>query len=691
MAGGRALTMADGPLILWSYALAALLFGALALDQARRPKGGGWTGRVFVAALALTALWALAIAGIGGHDVSARIAESIRNIGWLVFMFLLVRRDRAGNAALASVYIVVIALAAVGTVCAVLEAAPLARQTLYAIDSVRLVFRMMTAVSALVLVHHLQDGARSAGRAQARLVALALAVMWGGDLLLNLVAWAGGVWPTPLVVARGVVMVGVALILAVATRHRGDGALGLSRTIAIRSLAAIALFVYAGSTVLLTTLADSFAGSYARAAQAAIVFGATAALLTLFSTPWLRAWTRVKVAKHLFRHRYDYRVEWQRFTDTLGRQGEGAAPLDTRIVKAVADIVHSPAGLMLVPDGAGLGCGAGWRWQGDPDVGAGEELVRHLVATGRIVEFGRFGGGDSPAAETDAIPAWMAAVPGAWALVPLIHGEVLVAAILLLRPPVDRPLDWEDFDLLRVAGRQAASYLAEERAHVALADASRFDEFNRRFAFIMHDIKNLVSQLTLVARNAERHAHNPDFRADMIATLNESADRMTTLLARLSHHSGQRVEPHQAVDVVALLVRVAAGRRMQHPMALALDAVPLASAQGGKLEQVVNHLVQNAIEASAPDAAVTLATRIAGDRIAIEVVDRGCGMTPAFIRDQLFRPFVSSKSGGFGIGAFEARQLVHAMGGTIAVASREGEGSRFTLLLPVAAALEQAA
>ena len=355
MAGGRALIMGDGPLILWSYALAALLFGALALDQARRPRGGGWTGRLFVAALALTALWALAIAGIGGHDVSARIAESIRNIGWLVFMFLLVRRDRAGNPALASVYIVVVVLAAVGTVCAVLEAAPLARQTLYAIDSVRLVFRMMTAVSALVLVHHLQDGARSAGRAQARLVALALAAMWGADLLLNLVAWAGGVWPTPLVVARGAVMVGVALILAVATRHRGDGALGLSRTIAIRSLAAIALVVYAGSTVLLTTLADSFAGSYARAAQAAIVFGATAALLTLFSTPWLRAWTRVKIAKHLFRHRYDYRVEWQRFTDTLGRQGEG---------RGTARYADREGGRGHRPFARGPDAGARWRRAG---------------------------------------------------------------------------------------------------------------------------------------------------------------------------------------------------------------------------------------------------------------------------------------------------------------------------------------
>ncbi|WP_375394934.1 XrtA/PEP-CTERM system histidine kinase PrsK [uncultured Sphingomonas sp.] len=685
------MTMAtDGPLVLWSYALAALLFGALALDEARRP-AGGWTGRMFVAALVLTVLWALAIAGIGDRDVSAGVAEALRNIGWLIFMFLLVRRDRSGNAALASVYVVVIALAGLGGMCAVVEAVPLGRQTLLAIDAARLVFRMMTAVSALVLVQHLQHGARSAGRLHARLVAFALAVMWGADLLLNLAAWASGGWPVSLVVTRGAAMVGAALALWIATRHRGDGALGLSRTIAIRSLAAVAVIVYAGSTVLLTMFAGYFAGGYARASQAAIVVGATAALLALFSTPWLRAWTRVKVAKHLFRHRYDYRVEWQRFADTLGRQGGGAAPLDARIVKAIADIVHAPAGLMLVPDGAGLGCGASWHWSGDPDGGAGEALVRHLVTTARIVEFGPIRAGDAPKEEADAIPEWMIAVPGAWALVPLIHGETLVAAILLVQPPVGRALDWEDFDLLRVAGRQAASYLAEERAHLALADASRFDEFNRRFAFIMHDIKNLASQLTLVARNAERHAQNPDFRADMVATLNESAERMTVLLARLSQHSGQRAEPLQPVDITALMIRVANSRRMQHPMALALGVVPLASAQAGKLEQVIDHLVQNAIEASIPDAAVTLATGMSADRITIEVADRGCGMSPAFIRDQLFRPFVSSKPGGFGIGAFEARQLVHAMGGTIAVTSREGEGTRFTILLPVAAALEQAA
>ena len=66
-------------------------------------------------------------------------------------------------------------------------------------------------------------------------------------------------------------------------------------------------------------------------------------------------------------------------------------------------------------------------------------------------------------------------------------------------------------------------------------------------------------------------------------------------------------------------------------------------------------------------------------------------MSAAFIRDELFRPFASSKPAGFGIGAYEARQLAEDMGGTLDVASREGEGSRFRLTLPAAPALEHAA
>src|SRR3546814_224160 len=109
----------------------------------------------------------------------------------------------------------------------------------------------------------------------------------------------------------------------------------------------------------------------------------------------------------------------------------------------------------------------------------------------------------------------------------------LIARKLDLKPGA-RVLDWEDLDVLRIAGRQAASYLAESQSQAALSEAQRFDEFNRRFAFIMHDIKNLASQLSLLARNAERHADKPEFRADMTQTLKISAGRLSDLLVRLS-------------------------------------------------------------------------------------------------------------------------------------------------------------
>jgi hypothetical protein len=151
----------------------------------------------------------------------------------------------------------------------------------------------------------------------------------------------------------------------------------------------------------------------------------------------------------------------------------------------------------------------------------------------------------------------MRADPRAWALVPLIHFGRLIGAILLARPLMDRRLDWEDLDMLRTAGRQAASYLSEAQGQQALDDAQRFDEFNRRFAFIIHDVKNLVSQLSLLARNAERHADNADFRADMVLTLRESVGKMNDMLARLSQHNKGRAEEPRSMCLDEVAAKVA--------------------------------------------------------------------------------------------------------------------------------------
>lgn len=678
-----------GLLILWGHALAALGFAALTLAWARRAGAVGLQSGVLVVALAVTALWALAVAGIGEADLVTRVVQSLRNLAWLAAMLVLVRRSGAGVAALYALYAATATVSALAIGCALIETLPFAAATLATLADLRLIARMLAAVGGLILVHQLAFVAVERERGRIVLVAAAIATLWGLDLLVAAADW-GLRGSAELVAFRGFALTVATVLLAVPLQADRRG-LSLSHDVAMRLFAAAALAAYVGATLLATQVAGRYAGDAARVVQTAIVLGATTALLTLLSTPWLRAWTKVKIAKHFFDHRYDYRAEWQRFTATLGLPGEGADPLDRRIVRAMAELTGSPAGLLLVPEGQGLEPGAAWHWPDHPPEGATGDtaLNAYLAATGRIVALDQVRRGEASAEEAAAVPAWMAAQGEAWALVPLVHGTSLIGAILLARPAVDRALDWEDLDLLRVAGRQAASYLAEDRAHAALADAARFDEFNRRFAFILHDIKNMVSGLSLVARNAERHADNPAFRADMVETLKDSAARMNALLARLSQHHRSLPEAVQPVDVAALATRLAAARRAQH--AIAVTGQGIALAQPGRLEQVLGHLLQNAVEASPADAPIAIAVATQEARVQIDVIDQGCGMSAAFVRDQLFRAFASSKPDGFGLGAYEARELATAMGGTLTVTSREGAGTRFRLTLPAATALEAAA
>ncbi len=270
--------------------------------------------------------------------------------------------------------------------------------------------------------------------------------------------------------------------------------------------------------------------------------------------------------------------------------------------------------------------------------------------------------------------------PSIWAGVPLLHQQRLVGFVVLAAPEYRRPLDWEDFDLLRTAGNQAASSLAEAVGQEALANAQRFEEFNRRFAFILHDIKNLVSQLSLLARNAERHADNPEFRADMVATLQSSVGKMNDLLARLSPQSSSRVQRIEAQPLRPILTQAIATRRRDREVQLLGEAGLCALVDPDALEQAVSHLLQNAIDASS-GTPVSVRVDRDGDSVAVTIADKGVGMDGDFVRNRLFHPFASTKPGGFGIGAFEARSLINAMGGRISVDSRPGHGTTFTITL----------
>ena len=271
----------------------------------------------------------------------------------------------------------------------------------------------------------------------------------------------------------------------------------------------------------------------------------------------------MKLAKHLFEHRDDYRTEWLRFTETLGHAGPDAAPLGERIVKAFADIVDSPGGLLLVNEGGrSLAIAADWNWPASNPLADqlkdAADFWSAVESGGRILEVQALREGWAQAEDRMVpVPACILHETQAWAITPLIHHDRLTGIVVLAAPDYRRPLDWEDFDLLRTAGRQAASSLAEAHGQEALSNAQRFEEFNRRFAFILHDVKNLVSQLSLLSRNAERHADNPEFRADMVATLQSSVGKMNELLTRLAPRSSsrvQRIEPQPLCEIRAATI-----------------------------------------------------------------------------------------------------------------------------------------
>jgi putative PEP-CTERM system histidine kinase len=672
----------------WGHALAAVLFAALGIFLLRR-RDEAPEPRLIAAALLMTSCWALYISFGGVSKPLSGIVESIRNAAWLLALFVMLRRGPAGRAgglrAVAAVYAAVAGLILLQTFTDLTwRQLPVGSDLHHALVTCSLILRMMTAIGSLLLVHHLYTAWPSRERGGAALLLGALAAMWTYDLALYALCYAVPWRVGELYALRGPLMVLLTPVIAIGMRKGMGGQLQLSRILAVQSLSVAAAALYVLVLVALAVLIEMVAGPYARAIEIGAVFFTAVTALVLLPSPALRAFWKVQVAKHFFQHRYDYRTEWMRFGDTIGRPGEDAAPLGERVAKAVADITDSPAALLMLRDESGaLAYETHWNWNdrmpaADP---VAPDAARRLEQSGWIVDFARLGAGEGAL----SLPGWMTLDRRAWALVPLLHYDRLIGAILLARPPIDRRLDWEDFDMLRAAGRQAATHIAEAQGQQALGDAQRFDEFNRRFAFIAHDIKNLVSQLSLLARNAERHADNPDFRADMVLTLKESVGKMNDMLARLSQHHKARPEDPRPTALRDLALSVARGRARQHKVEVSGDA-PLAMADPVRVEQILVHLVQNAIDASPPDRPVAIRLS-ADDRDAIiDIIDRGSGMSAEYVRRDLFKPFSSSKAGGFGLGAFEARTLAEAMGGGIMVESQQGIGSRFTLRLPLAPA-----
>jgi putative PEP-CTERM system histidine kinase len=416
-------------------------------------------------------------------------------------------------------------------------------------------------------------------------------------------------------------------------------------------------------------------GAWAPQFQLLTLLGSAVVLVAIMGSRDIRVRMKQFIAQHFFSHRFDYRTEWLRFVDTVSQPGAEGDNLQVRVVRALAQIVDSPAGsLWCLQEGRGYAPEAGWNQQIER---AGKLSIDDPLIAG-------FRNGtwiqQRPA---PAATGWLFDPGRAWLAIPLSHGDALIGFVVLAPPPHAYRLDWESFDLLRAAGRQAASYIAEERSTRALLDSRMLNDFSKRFAFVVHDIKNLASQLGLVVSNARRYIEEPKFRVDMLQTLEDSVARMNRLIAQL--HGEAQHPPAQVIEPDAIIANLAQElSSLGTPIETRLGARDRKVAiDGDQFRSVLSHLINNAREAARSAAAVVVASRSTADKVTIDVVDTGPGMDNEFINNELFRPFRSTKPGGLGIGGYQTRELLRLAGGELEVISEKGGGTIMRVTFPV--------
>jgi putative PEP-CTERM system histidine kinase len=674
---------------LWSYGLALvgyIVFAArIALGS---PKGA--RAVLLLAALAFTALWAASSLPLGfaGTPIGLFIADSVdalRYAAWFAFLGQLINHSQDAGTLRA------LPRGAVLAVGAMLVASVWLGQGQPVFDiagfsSVRMAFiaHLGMAVVGLMLVEQLVRRVPPRMRWSIKPLALALAGVFGLDLFFYADATMLGHLDADIWLSRGLANFIVIPFIAIATaRNTGWTVdLHLSRGAVFHSTALLLsgafLLIVAGAGYVLRY----FGGDWGRALQIELLFAAALFVVLVFTSGTFRSRLKVFVSKHFFSYRYDYREEWLRFTRTLSTASANQS-LQMRTVIALADLVESPAGCLWLKDEA-RGFVPAARWN-TPATDCIEPLHGHFGAflerTNWIVSLPEYKA-DSSRYDALRLPAWMTALDWPWLVVPLVLGTEVLGFVVLGAPRTPVEIDWEVRDLLRAASRQAASYLGQVMADEALIEARKFDAFNRMSAFVVHDLKNLVAQLSLMLKNAQRHRDNPAFQLDMLSTVEHVVGRMNGMMLQLRIGT-QPVENVRHVQLDAVLRRACAAKSAS-PVRINLErAEPLVTlGHEDRLERVIGHLLQNAIDASEPSGLISVRLEPDERFALIAVSDNGIGMTPEFIRDCLFKPFQTTKPSGMGIGVYESAQYIAGLGGEMRVDSRPGDGTDVRVRLP---------
>lgn len=545
---------------------------------------------------------------------------------------------------------------------------------------------LLTNLTGLVLIEQLYRNSPWEARRSLKLLLFGLGGVFVYDLFLfsqaivfaqiDLASW----------IARGPINVFFVPIIAAAARLNPDWNLRIfiSRQIVFYTATLTAAGLYLIIISAGGYLIARYGGDWGGILRILFFAAAVTVLVVLLFSRALRARLRVFLSKHFFQNKYDYREEWLRLTSTLSKF-EDSTTRDV-VVEAMAQIVHSPAGLLWIreePSGVYRPAAKYGTDDNLPDLAPDDAIIRFIEQDGWLIDLNEYQ--LTPERYGDLVlPDWLQQLKSGWLIVPVMYGKELIGLVLLFAAPGSPRLNYEDRDLLKTVGNHIGVLLAQEKSERLLAEAKQFEAYNRLTAFLMHDLNNLIAQQSLIVKNADKHRRNPEFVDDTMRTIANSVERMKRVMDRLQRREESR---RTRLTELRFVVSAAVDRCADQapvPSIHSDDANPTLEVDAEQFTMVLSHLIKNAQEATPPDGKISVITEGNDGQVLISIQDSGCGMTSDFIRDHLFRPFDSTKgSQGMGIGAYQAREFARKMGGELHVKSSPASGTTVTMILPV--------
>lgn len=485
---------------------------------------------------------------------------------------------------------------------------------------------------------------------------------------------------------RGLVHASIAPLLLISIFHRRDWVtnIKISPKAAFQTTALLAIGFYLIFISIVGYYLKYFGGNWGRVFQIGLLFVALIFLTIVASSESARAKLRVLLRKNFFKYRFDYREEWLKFTKTLSSESS-IENVGLQIIQGLANMLESPAGALWIknPDKSTFSQMARWNFEiNAEDIDEKSALCEFMTQSGWIINMEEYKSNFEHYKNLN-LPSCILNASQAWLIIPLLVGEDLIGFVVLAYSRTHMDVNWEVNDLLKTAGRQAASYLMQMQSTEALLEIRKFDAFNRMSAFVVHDLKNIVTQLSLMMKNAERLNHNPEFQQDMLSTVENSLNRMRQLMLQL-HEGNTPSGTTYGVDLRGIIHKIEMLSSMKgRNLNVKLGEPVFARGHEDRLERVIGHIVQNALDATDTGGNVWINLDNFNGQARVIIGDTGIGMSSEFIKNKLFKPFQSTKENGMGIGTYESAQYIKELGGCIEVDSNLNRGTTISIFLPL--------